>query len=338
MNTASSKKGGKKGIRVVRRNVTIVRRPAPAAKAGAGATTYDSGYVKKMIALWADPCRAMMVHPPYAGTTTGYLIRTVDILRYNVRINAAATPLINSAVPVDQVFQWSPSNYSPTTGYVMVGGATDLGGNYADQAAAYGGNSFVVSSPSVRTFRAVASCLEWVPTGPIGTRAGSVSLTSCAGMVLNAGVSYIGNELLAQYQVSKPNAADTYEVNWLPTSLDEELETSGELSHKGVGTCSIMLSGVDGTVTSTSAGLYYARPNGFFRATTVWEWTPAISGGIIPEQRKPPGLNTQQILSQVNVEKVAHGIGRGVANAGIGFLASALSSRRAGRTFPRIEL
>lgn len=287
----------------------------------------DMSYVRKMVNLWADPCNAEMVHPPYAGTTTGYLMRSVDIITPSV---SGIVSGLGVQVPLDFVLQWTPSNYSSTTGFVSGGNLTGGGITLA----ATGGSTFVVDSSSVRAFRPVASCLEFIPTGAIGTRSGAIHFISATSTGFASGTGVTMAQLAAQAQVTRPNAADHYEVKWLPTSLDEELETKAELSHQGCGTVSIMLSSVDGIGTGPST----AKVHGFFRVTTVWEWTPTIVGGIIPDIRKPPGWNTQQILSQVNVERVAHGAARGAVSAGLGFLASSFSNRRAGPSFSRIEL
>jgi hypothetical protein len=280
-------------------------------------------YPARIRALWNDPCNAEMVHPPYAGTTSGYLMRTVDIITPDVLGNTF-TP--GTKVVQDVYLQWTPSNYSDTTGFVY-GMASP--GTAPLPLQSLGKTSFITNSALVRAFRPVASCLEWVPTGAIGDRAGIVGMSSTPNTPISSASSVNAMNLLSVAAHTEANAAGHYEVKWLPTSLDEEFETKNELSHTGCGSVSILLKNVDATYTTTSI----ITANGFFRATTVWEWTPVATLGVLSAVTAPPPYTSQQIIAGLgmNMKDFLYGTMRAGIRMGLGYGANYLR-RRAGQS------
>lgn len=281
-----------------------------------------SNYPARMRALWSDPCNAEMVHPPYAGTTSGYLMRTVDIITPDVAANSYNP---GTKVVQDVYLQWTPSNYSDSTGFVY--GMGSSGGNLPLQG--FGKSSFITNATLVRTFRPVASCLEWVPTGPIGERSGIVGMSSTPNTPVTAATTLTAMNLLSISAHTEANAAGCYEVKWLPTSLDEEFETKNELSHSGCGSVSILVKGVDATYTTSSV----ITASGFFRATTVWEWTPVSTLGVLSAVTAPPPYTSQQIIAGLagNMKDFLYGGLKVGVRMGIGFGANYLR-RRAGQS------
>lgn len=282
----------------------------------------DGGYRQAVLRMWSDPCTAQPVRPPYAGMDTGYLVRTVDEIALSVPLGA----VVGNEIPVDVILQWTPSNYGTGTGYVF--GINGVGLNVSLSAGSGPGN-FIIGT-TVRDFRPVASCLQWVPNGPIGTRSGVVNSVYSPNTEVQGGSSLSASSVNSLCQHSATNAGGSYEVNWLPTLSDERFTTASEGNLTGRGTVLMVLRGVDATTTAVASSTL----NGYFRVTTIWEWTPAVSQGLTLDPAPPVPHTTQSILGTVkNVRDIIYGAVKLGQMAGIGFGANPgdrMSSRSIG--------
>lgn len=253
--------------------------------------------------LLADPCGGNLVSPCYSGTDSGYLVRTTD----NVAITATGSGMVaGTTVACSLILSYSPSaTTSGTTNAAYLATAFAPGGADPGSITASGTSSTVFSGLPVTNFinnsttpvnryRPVASCLRWVPTGPYASRQGVVGLGYSAGAVLNQSglVSYNSYQALQQHYA--PNGSETHEVRWLPTLVDERF-TSNETNVVGGGTLTLMLRGVDGVASSATSALI----NGYIEVTTVWEWTPAATTGLVLAPKVPNPFTTQGVLSTI---------------------------------------
>jgi hypothetical protein len=262
-----------------------------------------NSYRDAVLRMWADPCAATPVRPPYAGMDSGYMIRTVD-----------EYPVIGLANVqyADVMFQWTPSNYGTGTGYVT--GFT-AAGTTATLSATMGPGNFIVETGVVRDFRPAASCVEWVPNGPIATRSGTVSRCYSPTTVLVGGELISASGVAPICQISDSNSTAVYEANWLPTQVDERFTTVTEGNLSGRGTVLFLLRNVDCT-----SGTASSTVNGYFRVTTIWEWTPATPFGVSSDPVVPPPTTTQQILGGVkNIRDIIYGAMKVGQMMGVGF-------------------
>lgn len=268
-------------------------------------------YRQSVLRMWADPCTSDMVRPPYAGMDSGYMVRTVDEISINVSGFIGLTPGV-TIVPSDVLFQWTPSNYGSGTGYVVGSNAT---GSSVNVSSNNGPGNFMLHA-AVRDFRPAASCIQWVPSGAIGVRSGIVSSFYSPSTELVPGQAYSTSQVSSLCQHSEGNAAGHYEVNWLPTLSDERFTTSIEGNLTGRGTCTVALRAVDSTATSPTT----TQLNGYFRVTTIWEWTPSVTSGMCLDPVPPVPHTTQAILGGIkNIRDIIYGVKHIGGMLGLGF-------------------
>lgn len=273
-----------------------------------GRAQRENEYRAAVLRMWSDPCAATPIRPPYAGMDSGYLVRTVDEITLGIGTAAAS-----SSIFTDAVIQWTPSNYGTGTGYVSGINATGL--NFTTTQNAGPGN--FVGSNVVRDFRPVASCLQFVPSGPIATRSGTVSVLYSPNTEVLPATAYAASNITSICQVSHQNSTSPVEVNWLPTLSDERFTTVSEGNLTGRGTVLMVLRNVDAT--AGNAGAPWTI-NGFFRVTTIWEWTPAVGQGMTLDPVPPAPYTTQTILGAVkNVRDIIYGAVQMGRDLGIGF-------------------
>lgn len=240
-------------------------------------------------ALLRDPCAAELAPPCYAGTDTGYLVRTVD---YVVPSFTVATGVVGAAARLDGYLQFTPFNVSTTTG-LLVGGAS--AGGALPALAQSGFSNFITAATPVRRYRPVAACIKWIPDGAFGTRAGTVGLGYSPGVPVLAGSTITISAALAMCQMKAVNGSEAHEVRWLPAAEDEQFTTTGATALGSVGSNFIAFSNIDGVYTTTTT----AAPSGRFEITSVWEWTPNATTGISQSPAPPTGYTTQQVLSTI---------------------------------------
>lgn len=238
--------------------------------------------------LLRDPCAAPLAHPCYTGVDSGYLVRTVDF----VTPSYSGSGLTPGNVVVDSIFQFTPFNYSATTGVVSV---TAVGGGSLGTTAGTGFATNFINTNTVARYRPVAMCVRWIPTGAYSNRAGLVASGYTTGMVVTA-PTFSGNigTITAEVQKQAPNGSEMHEVRWLPTAVDENFTNTVAATNTGAGSIVFALRGVDGTQIATGG-----TANGFFQITTAWEWVPAGTTGLSVAPRPPLPYTSQQVLGTI---------------------------------------
>lgn len=257
------------------------QKKTPARKEGAGGRG-----VSDYLRLLADPCRAPLVRAPYAGTGSGYLVRTVNTYRPYA---------IGNFLNLDVVAEFTPWNFpTPLTAFAVNNGT-------AGTLQSVLLNNFVTNNAVVRTYRPVAACLKWVPTGPISSRAGVVGRGYAPSKVLQVTAGGVAVNYLSGTMVQDPNGSVPHEVTWLPSFGDERFGGNGDANIAGAGSCQLVLLGVDAFYDGT-ANTY---PNGYVEMTVVWEWEPelgvssATPSGITPSTAPMSPYTLQQVLSGI---------------------------------------
>jgi hypothetical protein len=249
----------------------------------------------KYINLLNDPCSGEFSPPPYAGTDSGYLIRTQEIIQVQAAITGGVT---GQVIPIDAGIQVIPTAYNTgaTAGLAYVAGSAGVSFILPSQIS----TSWAVSA-SVRKVRPVAACLKFLPTGPYATRQGVVGVGYSGGCIAlpntEGGTVTSAGQLLTAANFVAPVGATSHEVKWLPCSVDEafsDVATTDNSSLAG-GTMFMGLQNVDAICISSTV----AQLNGYFEATIVWEWLPKVADGLVPAPRKPLPFTTQQALSTI---------------------------------------
>lgn len=221
--------------------------------------------------LVRDPCAGNFARPPYAGGSSGYMVRLTTALSPTV---FSGVSTVGTATTSNFSYEIQPGAF-PAYGFA---GATSTTASPVWGISSVSGT--FLSNPLVKEFRCVAACAKWVPTGPISERAGMISLGYVPGIVKNTGESSTPADLLliAQNGIERaPNGSSDHEIRWLPTPTDETYTqpqtstlyvTSGTMTVTGVG--------VDSRYTATNI----VTPNGYVEVTLVVEWTPTGSTGL----------------------------------------------------------
>lgn len=247
-----------------------------------------------------DPCASDLVEPPYLGSESGYLIRTRDV----VTPYASGSSLV--AGNFDFIVQWSPGNLGPTAATtnlgIMIGGASTLNANMTlvagAKSATQNQENFINSSSTpVSSYRVVACCLKFIPTGPPLSRQGMVAMCNFPSFFTTAaGTPSFGDiETICPHPVN--NGSEAHEIVWLPGSADQQygaLEAS--VLDPGYGTLVCALGGVDSSVNSAATRV---SPNGRFEITTIWQWTAKATGGVVQTVNAPPKHTVNDVLAEV---------------------------------------
>lgn len=238
-------------------------------------------------ALLRDPCAGKLVPPCYAGLDNGYLVRTTDIL----------TPLVANVTTAgdgkaDAVFQFTPFNYSSTTGYL---GAVNVAGSAlaALVANSPGPNNFITTS-AVKRFRPVAGCIKFIPIGSYSLRSGVIGSAVLPGMeVVNGQVVTVDNAMaLCQHYAAV--GAEPHEVRWLPTAIDENFTDVNTANSSAAGSVLFALKNVDAKFTGSQLVV-----SGYFELTLVWEWQPYATSSLSAPAQAPAPFTSQQVLSTI---------------------------------------
>lgn len=282
--------------------------------------------------LIRDPCAANLAHPPYSGMDSGYLIRTVDLIQL-FALGAGMT--VGATVPVDVAVSYSPiCTTSGTTNpaYLQMGVGPGVGGVQLIQSSggstSYGSavvtNFINAANTPAKRYRPVAACLKWIPTGAYASRSGIVGVGYSPGSIAVVGEGSLPSQWLQLCQKTCANGADSHEVRFIPTSVDENF-TNNTSTPLGGGT--VFFAGLRLDATASSAVL--ATVNGTLEVTTVWEWEPAYNNGIVAAPRAPLPYTTQQILATIGdlgsylFEGVRNGAADGMYRAGAGMVRGA---------------
>lgn len=278
----SKKNVGKNSNRSPARKKTVtVRVPSP----------LSDERVRRWDLLLRDPCSAPLTAPCYGGSDSGYLVRTVD---YFIPGVTGTGFTVGQTVLADYQIYVTPFNFSSSTGIVATGGVAGSGlPSYSN----FGISNFITTSTAVRSYRPIACCLKWLPSGPYGTRSGIVGLGYTAGTEVSPGAAAGGtSSAMAACQMQTNNGDAAHEVRWLPTAQDENFSTASSASGTGAGTVYSTITNIDATATSATT----AVANGRFQITVCWEWNPTNYLGISLAPQAPPPFTTQQVLATIS--------------------------------------
>jgi len=227
--------------------------------------------------LLADPCGASLARAPYAGTDGGYLVRT--------RLNIPARAGTAVGTTNNYILQWTPAG-AAQNGFIERAAGQTVNTNTIQ--------SDFINSGVVSKARPLASCLKWVPTGPVTSRQGAVGLFYSTGQTFVVGATAAGyTDCLALCNSVASNGSVPHEVRWLPTAADEFYTNPlvNVASENSGGTVGIVLLGVDAV-----AGV----PNGYFEATTIYEWIPAVANGAAPAVAPSLPFTVNDVTSKIH--------------------------------------
>jgi len=236
-------------------------------------------------ALLEDPCAAPMVHAPFAGMGSSYLVRTVNALQPSITSIAASGTM-------DLFLEFTPWNLPAMACF----GSAYPGGTMT---ATNGSLSNFVTSALVKSYRPVAACLKWVPSGNIAGRSGIIGLSYSPEKTTTPGVANYGISMISSTMHQAPNGSESHEVRWLPSFEDARFGSSAETNVVGAGSCMLVALNVDYTGNG-SAGIC----NGFIEMTVVWEWEPAIGtanvpNGVVPSLSTPAKFTLNDVLGSI---------------------------------------
>lgn len=257
-----------------------------------------SGEIQRYLRLLADPCGGDFVHPPYAGTDSGYLIRTNELIPVQATTISTGLPAgaVGQLTQLDAIIQVTPAAYYSGACNGLAYRASQTG--YSGTVNAQQSTSFIVNQSVVRKFRPVAACLKFLPSGPYQSRQGLVAMAYTTGQQLNPNdTTLTSNALAAGAQRVSPLGSEAHEIRWLPSIIDGTWtdNTINETAQRGGGTMVMSLVGVDAVYVNTNAAQVY----GNFEVTIVWEWTPQVAQGLVPSPMSPASYTTQDALSKI---------------------------------------
>jgi hypothetical protein len=225
-------------------------------RAGAG---LDASAVAHAMVL-ADPCRAPLAHPLYAGGEGGYLIRT-----------ETGGIIGNGAAETSFALLWTP-------GAIGSGGTELVAITNANPAtnttvAVYGnapGKTFLTATATA--YRCVGACLSISFPGAESARAGQLFYTQTTGSPMDVGNSLNVNQMtnLCNHYTRTPTSQ--VEVRWKPTARDQQFidpaAPTAAQDKDGRGAILIAAAGLP-----AATGLY-------IRYTAVYEWQPLALNGL----------------------------------------------------------
>lgn len=283
------------------------------AKRSDGNSTLEAGWAHDYLTLLRDPCAAKLVPAPYAGAGSSLLVRTVTSL--------VPTSVGNHA-NLDFGYEITPWNFPN----LYVGGCAFPSANWTNTATSTGG---FLASTTVKSFRPVAACVKWVPTGAMLSRTGLIGMGYSNSKVFPVAGLPMGAAINMSSMMLKQSNQNAVEMKWLPGFEDARMSTVLEPNVSGAGSIQIIGQNIDGTYDGTTS----STASGFIEITTVWEWEPYIAGsGIVPAPTLGPKFTINSVLGSIgNIGEFLIGNGPVVANT-LGRAFRAFS----GSSYPRL--
>lgn len=246
------------------------------------------GALTKYMRLLDDPCAGDLVNAPYAGSGSGYLIRTVN------QVTLQGMGVGDTATGANFVCQLTPYNFpAPFVGTVSPMGQTQNCNSISMQ-------NFVTNPMVVKSYRPVAACMRFISNGSIATRSGIIGRVYNASRSLIVGDAASGHSLMPYMAHQDTNGSVVHEVKWLPSFADERYGNVDDNNISGAGTCTIVGTNVD--ITHGVAGSFSI--NGYVEITVVWEWVPTSTGasgadGVVSNTPTVPGFTLQDAMSKI---------------------------------------
>jgi len=228
-----------------------------------------------------------MVASPFAGMGSSYVVRTVTTM-----IPWAADTTVG-AVGMDFIAEFTPWN-APS--FLQFGGVKQGGASITTFSGSY--TSFI-SGTAVKSFRPVAACLKFIPSGTIAGRSGVIGLGYSPNKIYQGSTIYVPSQAMTMTLAQHPTGAVPHEAVWLPSFEDARFGTQLESNVNGVGSVQIVGLNVDATGSGTQI-----TANGYLEMTVVWEWEPAVavsgqSNGVVPSLHTPTRTTLNDVLSTI---------------------------------------
>jgi hypothetical protein len=295
-------------------------------------------------ALLLDPCNGNLVPPTAIGPSSGLLFRQrklINLTDATWSVNATGSCAKNFAVV-----------YRPSVGEVRV----MVGHNEASASPGTGGIYSVSLEDGVldsaRAYRAVAGCVKFIPTGPIGSRAGTVSMAYVPDSLQMPGtgattatnvINYVSSYLqLCQHTVSNASGPELPEVRWIPSDpADLEFRDKSVTYNADTGSCLLVGRQVDATGGTTTTYSPTPAIAGYLEVTTVFEWIPDYNAGVVSSVQMGSGSSLQSVLLTMGdlakaatdntyVRNVLMGLARRGTMAAMGLIANAVYNSQPG--------
>jgi len=184
----------KTAVRVVR-SVASVRRglDAPAA-----------AYAR----LLADPCAAPLVHPIYAGSEGGILVKAESVQTYGT-----------GAGFTNVMVHWTPGAIGSGNTEFLI--AQDGPGSTATPAASAVTPGKVFLAANATGVRCVAACLQVTYLGTELNRAGTFTIGRTQGSLLDPGGAYTYANVETSLEHFSRTPDQTIELRWVPANMDQ---------------------------------------------------------------------------------------------------------------------
>lgn len=266
--------------------------------------------------LLGDPCSGPITRAPYTGSGSSYLVRTTQIYQPQVGTGSGI---------VDVVLEFTPWN----TPNVFTTASTTTGGTMV--LSPYNVDCFVTNQAVVYAYRPIAACMKFVPTGPISTRQGQLGMSYSPSKTYLASTNLTARSALAACMRKDAIGSVAHEANWLPSFGDERFGGNSEANIVGAGSIQMVVLGAD-----TASNGYL---NGYFEATVVWEWEPAIhdssgipASGLVPSTMPPTATTLQSVLS--SIKDIGRFVFNGVGMARAAYQYAAGNGGRNGGSMP----
>jgi hypothetical protein len=248
---------------------------------------------QKYRALLLDPCNGPLVPPTAVGPTTGLLFRQKKIISLSDALwNYTSVGASKSFAAV----------YRPALGQVVVMATHDEASTNVGTGACWLVSLEDGILSSARSYRAVAGCIKFLPTGAIGSRTGIIGTAYVPDTVQTVAANtaststvvsgYVDKYLqMTQHIMSNSSGPESAEVRWIPSDpADLEFRDSGVTYNADTGGCLIVGKKIDPYSTGCSI-------NGFLEVTTVFEWIPAYDAGVVSSIQMGSTTSLQTVLS-----------------------------------------
>lgn len=250
----------------------------------------NAGGMGPYLRLLADPCAGEMVSPPYITSGSGYFYRVKSLFTPQV---ATTGGVAGTKTKANFIYQYTPSGNGANA--VIFGGdpTANTNINLISGSPEWGlmNNGSVVDS-----FRVIASCIRFVPTGDITSRSGLVGRTYSQSPLYSAGaISYMTAEA-ARAMVTDPTGSANHEIRFLPGNADQAFHTTtvGAGDTNSQGTMVLYLLNVDALTTGTNTIVI----QGYIEITTCYEWIPnAVTAP--PTIKVSPRYTLNQVLTML---------------------------------------
>jgi hypothetical protein len=254
--------------------------------------------------LLRDPCNAPLVHPTYAGSDGGYLVRfnamntfgllptsTAGVVHWIPGVINASGGLNNSLLACE------------STGSATAAAMTAVNNLYTP------GGLFLQSNAS--EYRCVAACITIYWPGSELSRAGLISTGNTDGALLTPGASVQPGQVFPVMSYTERVPEGKIELRWRPSSADQLFSSS-----------SVAVTNPTTQDSAKNAALtlfYYGLPAGAginVEFTAVYEYVPSVTLGmsVTPNSRSMSSNTLDQVVNYL--DNTGDWVRKGVSLAG----------------------